>query len=167
MDLSPPDYQYCPFCKKELKIKIEEDKPRKWCPDCDWTYYPRVAMSVSALIKKDNQVLMVKRARQPFKGTWVLPAGFLDYGEHPMQALEREIKEETNLKVKQSKFLKFYQVKDDPRAMGHIHFCYQVTVKNGELKTDTDENHDIKWFEINNLPDIGFQTHQQVVKDFL
>lgn len=167
MKIDPPDYQFCPFCKRKLEIKMEEGKGRKRCPDCDWTYYPRVAMSVTALIKKDNQVLMVKRAREPYKGTWMFPAGFLDYGEHPEEALKREIKEETGLNIKDIYFLKFYQVKDDPRAMGHIVFCYQVKINSGQLQTDEDENADIKWFEIDNLPEIAWQIHQLVAKEFL
>ena len=71
------------------------------------------------------------------------------------------------MEVKDKKFIKFYQCKDDPRAMGHIVFCYQVKVKNGDLQTDENENLDIDWFEIDNLPKIGWQIHQQVVKEFL
>jgi len=167
MEIEPPDYRYCPFCKKKLKVRIEEGKERKWCSECDWTYYPYVAQSITALIIKKGQALMVKRGRQPYKGTWMFPAGFVDFGEHPEDALHREVDEETGLKIKQANLLKVYQCKDDPRAMGHIVFCYQVDVIEGQLITDEDENLDIGWFDVNNLPEIGWEVHQQVVKEFI
>ncbi len=167
MKIKEPDYQYCPFCKKDLEIKIQENKERKWCPDCNWIYYPRVASSVLALIVKKDKVLMVKRARKPYKNTWMFPAGFIDFAEHPEEALAREVKEETGLDIKKTKLLKIYQCKDDPRAMGHIVFCYQVDVKDGRLSTDEDENSDICWFDIDNLPNIGWEVHNQVIRDFL
>src|SRR5712692_10372883 len=95
----PPPYRFCPFCGCRLSVKTEEGKRRSYCGPCSWTYYPRAAMSVSAIIAKRDRVLLVKRRRDPFKGTWMFPAGFVDYGEHPVESVKREVKEETGLEV--------------------------------------------------------------------
>lgn len=52
-----------------------------------------------------GKLLLVRRARDPGKGKWGLPGGFVDRGESVEQALEREILEETQLVVTNSKYL--------------------------------------------------------------
>jgi len=107
--IQPPNYQYCPFCGNSLEIKIEEEQERKFCSDCKWTYYPRVSTAAGAIIIQDGQVLLVQRAREPYLGTWMLPAGFVDYGEHPADTVVREIREETGLKATDTEFYGLYQ----------------------------------------------------------
>ncbi|MBM3205445.1 NUDIX hydrolase, partial [Candidatus Shapirobacteria bacterium] len=127
--ISPPDYQFCPFCSKKLSIRLEENKKRKYCASCSWTYYPRVALAAAAIIIRRDKVLLVKRGKQPYKGTWMFPAGFVDFGETPWEAIVREVKEETDLKAKEGKLLEVLQNKDDTRESGHLTFFYQVTAQ--------------------------------------
>jgi len=116
LKINPPNYQFCPFCGKKLKIKKEENKKRRFCPFCNWTYYPHVGGAVAAIIIKNKKVLLVKRKREPNKGTWMLPAGFIDFGEHPEETVKREIKEETGLKAKKFFFGKLFNQKTIPAA---------------------------------------------------
>lgn len=164
LKIKPPNYQFCPFCGEKLKIKKEEEKERKFCSFCKWTYYPHVAGSAGAIIVRGKKVLLVKRSRDPYKGTWMFPAGFIDFGEHPEETLKREIKEETGLEFKKAVLFKLLQSVDDPRSPGHFLFLYKVSVKGKKLKTDKDENQGIGWFEIKNPPEIGWQSHKYIMK---
>jgi len=164
LKIKPPDYKFCPFCGKKLQIKIEEGKEREYCSSCHWTYYPYVALTVTAIIIHGSKVLLVKRAREPYKGTWMFPAGFVDFGEYPLDTIKREVKEETDLTVKKACLMDIFQIEDDPRSPGHFCFFYQVEVMDGCLKTDKEENQDIGWFEIKNPPKIGWQSHQKMMK---
>lgn len=164
LKIKPPDYLFCPFCGERLKQRTEEDKKRKFCSSCNWTYYPHVGAAVAALIVREEKVLMVKRGRAPYKNTWVLPAGYIDFGEHPSEALRREVGEETGLEVKKANFLEVLQADDDPRSPGHFVFFYKVTTLGNEIKTDKEENLDIAWIDLKNLPEIGFKSHESVVK---
>ena len=164
LKIKPPNYQFCPFCGKKLEIKKEEERERKFCSSCNWTYYPHVAGSVCAIIIKKGKVLMVRRNRDPYKGTWMFPAGFIDYGEHPEETLAREIKEETGLKLKKATLFKVMQSEDDPRSPGHFLFFYKVTVSGTKLETDKDENQEIGWFDLENPPEIGWESHRFVIK---
>jgi NADH pyrophosphatase NudC (nudix superfamily) len=85
LGVKPPNYKFCPFCREKLQRKNEEGKQRKYCIFCKWTYYPHVYSAVAAVIVKDSKMLMVKRARKPYKDTWMYPAGFVDFGEHPLE----------------------------------------------------------------------------------
>jgi len=156
------NYKFCPYCGKDLKIKTEELKKRQFCPDCNWTYYPHVGVAVGAIIINDNKVLMVRRSRKPYKGTWMFPAGFVDYGEHPEETLIREVREETGLKVDEYKYYGLFQAPDDPRSPGHFTIFYEILAFSDQIfNNDEDENVEIKWFDINDLPNIGWDSHKK------
>lgn len=164
LKIKPPSFYFCPFCGRKLKIKIEEGRQRKHCPSCQWTYYPHVGTAVVGIITKQGKALLVKRRREPYANTWMFPAGFVDYGEHPEETVKREVKEETGLEVKKAEFMEVLQSEDDPRSPGHFVFCYKITVSDGQLRTDEEENEEVAWKSIKDPPKIGFKLHQHIMK---
>lgn len=165
LTLNPPNYQFCPFDGTGLATRQEENEDRRYCPQCKWTYYPRMATSTGALILKEGKVLLVQRARDPYKGTWMMPSGFINYGEHPEEAVRREVEEETGYTVDQVSFYELQQAIDDPREPGHFYFVYNVTLTQEPPVDipDKEENTAIEWFDINDLPEIGWQRHQKIL----
>lgn len=164
LKIDPPNFKFCPICAQNLSIRLEEGKERKYCKSCGWVYYPRVSMAPIAIIEKNGKVLMVQRKKEPYKGTWMFPSGFVDYGEHPEDTVIREVKEETGLDVINMELLEIAQTDDDPREPGNIVIFYKVTVKEGQVVNDPYENLDIKWFDIDNLPDIGWKNHKKMAE---
>jgi mutator protein MutT len=68
------------------------------CPACGWCVYANVAAAVVALIRVgEDGLVMVRRAREPFRGTLDLPGGFVEPGESAEEALRREVREEIGL----------------------------------------------------------------------
>ena len=63
------------------------------------TYPQRPYLAVSAAIIRDGKVLVVRRARNPALGIYTLPGGGVETGETLMQAVTREVREETSLTV--------------------------------------------------------------------
>ncbi|MGA2568329.1 MAG: NUDIX hydrolase [Pseudolabrys sp.] len=63
------------------------------------TYPQRPYLAVSAAIIRDGKVLVVRRARNPALGIYTLPGGGVETGETLMQAVTREVREETSLAV--------------------------------------------------------------------
>lgn len=62
--------------------------------------YPvRPYLAVSAAVIRDGRVLVVRRARSPARGLFTLPGGAVELGETLEQAVEREIREETDLSI--------------------------------------------------------------------
>jgi 8-oxo-dGTP diphosphatase len=62
--------------------------------------YPRLPqVAVGAIVIKDNRVLLVKRAKAPSDGQWAIPGGRVELGETLQAAAERELMEETGVKV--------------------------------------------------------------------
>ena len=63
------------------------------------SYPERPFLAVSAAIVRADQVLLVRRARAPANGLFSLPGGVVEIGETLMQAVAREVREETNLTI--------------------------------------------------------------------
>ena len=62
-------------------------------------YPQRPYLAVSAAIVRDGKVLVVRRARQPALGIYTLPGGGVETGETLMQAVTREVREETSMDI--------------------------------------------------------------------
>lgn len=56
-------------------------------------------VGVGAIVWKGDAVLLVRRAQEPAKGTWSLPGGVVEVGETLLEALCRELREETGIEV--------------------------------------------------------------------
>jgi ADP-ribose pyrophosphatase YjhB (NUDIX family) len=108
LNIKPPDYIYCPICGVKLQKMQKEGRERKHCPNCGFKYYPHVPQSAVAVAVKNNKTLLVKRNRKPYKNTWMFPAGFTEYGEHPEETALRELKEETGLMANNPKLMTFF-----------------------------------------------------------
>ena len=97
-------FKYCPVCGSQHFV-VNNFKS-KHCQDCGFTYYANPCSATAAFIVNDNdEMLVVRRAKEPAKGTLDLPGGFCDMGETVEQGMIREIKEETGLDVTDIQYL--------------------------------------------------------------
>ncbi len=97
------------------------------------------ALTVDAVIICENDsIILIKRKKDPYKGLWALPGGFVEYGETVESAVLREVKEETGLEIKLITIVGVYSDPDrDPR--GHtVTIAYLAKKIGGNLKADTD-----------------------------
>lgn len=95
-------------------------------------------LMVDAVVKTEGGVVLVKRGREPYKGKWALPGGFVSYGEKVEDAAVREAREETGLNIKLIKLAGVYSdPKRDPR--GHaVSVCFLADAVGGKLKAGSD-----------------------------
>ncbi len=94
--------RYCGVCGHEMELTGEICLR---CPECGNEVFPNVSPAIIVLVKKgDDEVLMV-HARN-FKGNFYgLVAGFVETGENLEQCVEREVKEETGLRIKNIRYI--------------------------------------------------------------
>ena len=90
-------YRFCPADGTKLEEPRRSGGVR--CPLCGRSWYRNSAPSVGAAIVQDGKALVTVRAREPEKGRIDLPGGFLEVGEHPVDGLEREVREELGVEV--------------------------------------------------------------------
>jgi len=88
------------FCPAD-GTKLGEPRPSggATCPNCGRSWYRNSAPAVGAVIVEDGKALLTVRAREPEKGRLDLPGGFLEVGEHPVDGLVREVREELGVEV--------------------------------------------------------------------
>lgn len=71
-------------------------------------------IAVGGVVVKDGKLLMIRRGNDPGKGLWSIPGGRLDRGEYIVDAVAREVKEETGLDVEVRELLGILEVPGDP-----------------------------------------------------
>ena len=88
-------------------------------------------LTVDAIVPRRGRVLLVRRGRPPFEGSWALPGGFVEVGETVEAAVVRELAEETGLRGKVTRLVGVYSDPGrDPR--GHtITVVFEVSSPTG------------------------------------
>ncbi|MDD6518187.1 MAG: NUDIX domain-containing protein [Prevotella sp.] len=100
-------FKYCPVCGSK-HFEIHDEKSKK-CENCGFEYYLNPSAATAAIIlNENNELLVLKRKREPAKGTLDLPGGFCDLGETGEEGVRREVKEETGLDVIETRYLFSY-----------------------------------------------------------
>lgn len=96
-------YQFCPHCS--APNPSPGTVPFK-CRECGFaSFFGPVAAVGGLVVNAQQELLLVRRARDPGRGKWGLPGGFVDPGETAEGALLRELVEETNLQVIETRYL--------------------------------------------------------------
>lgn len=125
--------------------------------------------ATGAIIYRDGKILLQKRADN---GTWATHGGGLELGETIYQALERELQEEIGIKPINPEFLgvysgeKMYNEYPNNDKVYTISFYFVVQNYDGKPEEDNDEVLELKWFDIENLPDNIFKVDGFAINDF-
>lgn len=93
---------------------------------------------VSALVEKDNRFLLVKEILESGQPYWIIPGGKVEFGENLIDAVKREIKEETNLDVEIKKFIDFQEAIHPKYDYHTVIFFYHAVPQNEDIILDKD-----------------------------
>lgn len=138
--------RFCPVCGERMEQK---DPIMKKCPNCGNEMYPPVSTAVIVLIRKGDEILLV-HARN-FRGTFFgLVAGFLEAGETLEECVEREVLEETGLRVKN---ITYFGNQPWPYPSG-LMVGFVADYDSGEIKLQDEELSAAGFYSKDNLPEI-------------
>lgn len=138
--------RFCPACGTLLERKEEIMKK---CPRCGKEVYPAISTAILVLIRKEDSLLLV-HARN-FKGTFnSLVAGFLETGETLEECVEREVKEETGLEVKN---IRYFGNQPWPYPSG-LMVGFIADYAGGELRLQEEELSSGAFYTKDNLPEL-------------
>jgi ADP-ribose pyrophosphatase YjhB (NUDIX family) len=103
-----------------------EDRERRVCDTCGFIDYvnPRIVTGVVA--HRDGRILLCRRAIEPRKGFWTLPAGFLELGESVEEGARREAREEAMAELEIETMLGVYSI---PR-IGQVQIFFRAKLLN-------------------------------------
>lgn len=168
LGLSPKEFfKYCPKCGIAYSADTASlTSENLACKRCQYTFYHNPKTAVNAIILNErHEVLLAKRAFDPAKGTWDFPGGFVDWGEDPMQAIEREIDEELHVQFRVSAlfstFTTWYPF--DGLNVSLAVIVYKGVIQ-GEPRPDDDVG-DCQWFSLDQIPiDLAFPQMKELLE---
>ena len=110
---------------------------------------------VGAVVFGTQGVLLVRRHKEPGKGLWSVPGGGVEVGETQVDAVRREVFEETGVECTVSKFLSTYDVIiPDTSNNIEFHFLlnhYLAKAETEKIRSEVPEA-EVSWFRLNALP---------------
>jgi len=127
-----------------------------------YTYdWPRPMLTVDAVVYAlvDGRImlLLIRRGKEPFKGRWAFPGGYLELDEELKNAAARELQEETGLTdVTLEQMHTFGTLGRDPRGRTiSVVYLGQVSPDRMDVRAG-DDAAEAQWFDAENLPPMAF-----------
>jgi ADP-ribose pyrophosphatase YjhB (NUDIX family) len=144
---------FCNVCgaKAVLRIPEGDQRPRHVCATCGNIQYLNPKIVVGTLPVWQDQVLLCKRAIEPRRGFWTLPAGFMEIGESTTEGAIRETQEEACARIEVEGLYALFNLPQ----ISQVHMLYRarlldLTFAPGEesLETRLFREEDIPWDEL-------------------
>ncbi|MCL4559922.1 MAG: NUDIX domain-containing protein [Chloroflexi bacterium] len=107
-------------------------------------------------------MLLVQRVNHPAQGLWTLPAGFVDSGEDPAKAAERECLEETGLVVHVTGLIDVVSGREHEHG-ADIVIAYRAELLGGELVPGDDAGA-ARFYPVTDLPPLAFKATRQILQ---
>jgi ADP-ribose pyrophosphatase YjhB (NUDIX family) len=152
-------WRFCPRCASAT----EPGAGHVRCTACGYVVWANPAPAVQALVERDGCLLLARRAVAPGRGLWDLPGGFLEEDEHPLDALRRELREETGLEAEPGRFVGAWL---DPYEEGRTVLGLTWTATATGEARPADDVAELAWVPPSGLPapeEFAFPSHPEVV----
>ncbi len=154
--MSRPNYIYCPYCATKLEPRERYSQLRPVCPQCGFVHFLDPKVAVIGLVthdrNHDREVLLIQRGIDPGKGLWALPGGYMDAGEMPEAALQRELLEEVGLQVEIQTLLTIFPMVTSQLPSNGIVLAYHAHPTAALTLTCDDDACAAGWFTPDRLP---------------
>jgi len=124
-----------------------------------------IGVGVGAVILNERQEVLLLRRKEDFEyGFWTIPGGAVEWFETCADAIKRECREEVGVEVEIDRLL---TVVDHIVRESGVHWVsveYLVHATSGHYRNaDELENHELRWFALNNLPEALTQPSREAV----
>jgi ADP-ribose pyrophosphatase YjhB (NUDIX family) len=145
-------WKHCPVCG----AGVEPADGKVECAACGYVHYAHSSVTASALVVDGaGRLLLARRAIAPFRGRWDLPGGFVEEGEHPLDALRRELREETGLEVEPGRFVGVWMDRygDDGDGVHTLNLYWTARAEGEPIAAD--DVAELAWFDPDDMPPGG------------
>ena len=144
-----------PSGPREKIIPEGDDRERLSCPDCGYIRYDNPKIIVGVVATWEDRYLMCRRAINPRKGFWTLPAGFMEIGETSATGAAREAYEEARADLSLDRLLCLY----DLPHISQLQLLYRATLNSPDISCGP-ESLDVGLFRWADIPwdNIAFPT---------
>lgn len=160
MPLKP---KYCSQCGHDVAPQVMNGRPRAVCPACGTVHYENPLPVAAAIVLNDSrEVLLVKRRREPYRGSWCLPMGFAELGETIAAAAQRELQEETGL---ESSVLRLLDADSfESSYYGDLLIVTFELRRTGGREHAGDDAGEVRYFPISRHPPLAFSSNERALR---
>ena len=149
--------KFCSSCGAEVAFRIPagDSLPRHVCDACGTVHYHNPKLVVGALAEWQGRILLCRRAIEPRRGYWTLPAGFMENGESTAEAAIRETREEACARIELDAM---YTLIDVPH-ISQVHIIYRARLPEPAFRAGV-ESLEVALFDEADIPwdEIAFRT---------
>lgn len=157
---------FCNQCgaRVELRIPPGDIFARHVCDACGTIHYQNPRLVVGCVPVHEGRILLCRRAIEPRRGFWTVPAGFMENGETLQQAAARESKEEALAEVEIGSLLSVVHVLHAQQ----VHVFFRATLPVPEFGAGT-ESLEVDLFRPEDIPwhDIAFPSTEYTLRRYL
>jgi len=158
--------RYCTCCGNSISVLTPpgDTLPRKVCTSCGHIHYENPRLVVGCIAEWQEKILLCRRAIEPQKGYWTLPAGFMENGETTLQGAQRETVEEAGASIRI----------DAPFAMvsiahiNQVHLFYRGELIDGDYSAG-EESLEVELFATHQIPweKLAFRSVRYCLEQYL
>jgi len=156
---------FCSNCgaKVVLRVPPGDSLPRHVCDQCATIHYRNPLMVVGTIPELEDRVLLCRRAIEPRRGFWTLPAGFMELGETTAQAALRETLEEARARVELGEAFSLLSVPH----VNQVHLFYRARLIDQAFAAG-EETLEVRLFSENEIPweAVAFRTISTTLRYF-
>lgn len=122
---------FCPECGAPVEFRIPQGDalPRHVCQSCEAIHYLNPKLIVGSIVEWENNILLCRRAIEPRRGLWTLPAGFMENGESTTQAAMRETLEEAGARIQVDTLFALVNIP----GIDQVHLFYRGRLLDGDF----------------------------------
>jgi ADP-ribose pyrophosphatase YjhB (NUDIX family) len=137
----------------QRRIPDGEDRERLVCGDCGYVAYENPKIVVGSVVAEGSRVLLCRRAIEPRRGYWTLPAGYMELGETVEEGARREAWEEARAKLALDGVLAVYSI----ARIGQVQVIFRARLAEQGFSPGP-ESLEVRFFDWEDIPwdDIAF-----------
>lgn len=156
-----PQFRNCPNCTSKLEEREIDGKKRMACTYCTYVYWNNpLPVAASIVPHKSGGIVLVKRGVEPRKGSWCLPAGFMEVGETPEQGAVRESGEEAKIEIEVERLIYTFAPQNTPQVL-----LFFVAKEIDQTPAPGSDATEARVFQLDELPeDMAFSSHVEAIK---
>ena len=113
---------------------------------------PAPLVGVSAIVVDDDRILLVRRGRAPASGRWAPPGGRVEHGEAAVEAVTRELREETGLEGVCGRSLGWTEHIDDEAHI--VLLAFEVTLLGDDQPAAGDDAAEVAWVDLHAVAEL-------------
>jgi ADP-ribose pyrophosphatase YjhB (NUDIX family) len=158
--------KFCSNCGNQVTQQIPDgdNRLRFVCNHCNAIHYQNPLVIVGVIPEYKQQILLCKRAIEPQKGRWTLPAGFLENDESTLEGALRECYEEANANVVDPELYALYDIP----YINQVYVFYRAKLANKEFGPSF-ESTEVALFSEQDIPwdQLAFPVVRAALKRYL